>query len=94
MRNIDLVPTLADLLGRRVPTGGTTGAPLRAVTGGARGGSIVTRDFSKVIRSACPRCQRRAANRAPGAVFLTGAQSDRALRLPWAALYRVGSIPS
>jgi Sulfatase len=93
VRNIDLVPTVAGLLGARVGWEHDGRSALTPAARPERTISIVTRDFGGTIRIGLAEMERRrAANRARRArTFLTGEQSDLVLGSPWASVYRVGS---
>ncbi len=95
VRNFDLVPTVAGLLGTHVGWEHDGRSAFGPAARSRRTISIVTRDFGQTIRIGLPEMQhRRAANRARRArTFLTGAQSDLMFGSPWASLYRVGPHP-
>ena len=95
VRNFDLVPTVAGLLGAHVGWEHDGRSAFSPAAQSRRTISIVTRDFRRTIRIGLPEMQRRrAANRARRArTFLTGAQSALMFGSPWASLYRVGSHP-
>jgi hypothetical protein len=92
VRNIDVVPTIADLLGTRIwweHDGHSVYAPASREREEL---VIVTRDLRKEIRIGREELEeRRAANRRRwGRLFGTGAQSQLVFGDPWAAVYRVG----
>ena len=95
MRTLDVVPTIADLLGTRPRWRHDGRSAFAPVTSRRREVALPTRDFSKVIRIGLPELQRRrAANRRRRAELVgTGAESNLLYGSPWAALYRVGSHP-
>ena len=95
MRTLDVVPTIADLLGTRPRWRHDGRSAFAPVTSRRREVALPTRDFSKVIRIGLPEMrQRRAANRRRRAALVgTGAESNLLYGSPWAPLYRVGSHP-
>jgi hypothetical protein len=95
VRNFDLVPTVAGLLGAQVGWKHAGRSAFAPAARSRRTISIVTRDFGRTIRIGLPEMQRRrAANRARRArTFMTGAQSELMFGSPWASLYRVGPHP-
>jgi Sulfatase len=95
VRNIDLVPTVADLLNARVPWSHDGSSAFAPAAGARKAIDMVTRDFGQTIRIGLPEMERRrAANRRRRArTFLTGEQSDLVFGSPWASLYRAGPHP-
>jgi Sulfatase len=92
VRNVDVVPTIGDMLGRSIwwPHDGES---VFSPASKARDELVITtRDFSREIRiGADELAERRAANRARWArLFGTSAYSERAFGDPWASVYRVG----
>jgi hypothetical protein len=92
VRNVDIVPTVADLLGARIRwrhQGRPAAAP---VTRARRRVCLPTRSFSRVLcveRGELIR-RRRAVRVRRARTYGTGAQSRRRFGDPWAAVYRVG----
>jgi len=95
MRTLDVVPTIADLLGTEPRWRHQGRSAFDPVTRRRRQLALPTRDFSKVIRIGLPELrERRAANRRRRAALVgTGAESNLLFGSPWAQLYRVGSHP-
>ncbi len=92
VRTIDILPTIADLLGWRVPWRHDGRSAFAAVTRRRREVSIPTRDFSRTIRiGAAEMERRRRENRLDRArLYGTGVQSSALFGDPWAMLYRTG----
>jgi hypothetical protein len=92
VRNIDVVPTIADVLGLRLWWRNDGYSAFSEVTRARDHVAMTRRDFSRVIsidraglqRLRVERRRRRAAK------FGTGAQSMREFGDPWAAAYRIG----
>ncbi|MBA2630778.1 MAG: sulfatase-like hydrolase/transferase [Thermoleophilaceae bacterium] len=95
VRNMDLVPTLADLLGVRPGWRYDGVSAFSDETRRRRGLSILTRDFKETITVGAARLAReRQAQRLRRArIFETGVESDLLFGSPWAAIYRVGTHP-
>ncbi len=95
VRNVDVVPTLAEFLGARV-WWRHDGLPVSAPESRAREEvAIQTRDYKRVVRiGRAELAARRAANRLRWArLFGTGVQSRLLFGDPWASVYRVGPHP-
>jgi hypothetical protein len=92
VRNIDILPTVADLLGWRVPWRHYGRSAFAPVTRRRSEVAIPTRDFSTVIRiGAADMERRRRQNRLNRALLYgTGLQSRTLFGDPWAMLYRTG----
>jgi hypothetical protein len=95
VRNIDIVPTMADLLDTELDWRHDGRSAFAPATRNRRSVEIPTRDFSSVIRIGLPELERRRrANRLRRArLFETGAESGLLLGSPWLAVYRAGSHP-
>jgi hypothetical protein len=95
VRNIDMLATIADLLGTRVfyPQDGRSGFSREVQA--RRGIEVRTRDFAGVVRIGLPELrERRAALRRERAELLgTGEESALLYGDPWARAYRVGPHP-
>ncbi len=92
VRTIDVVPTIADMLGKTLwwPNDGYS---VYAPASQARDELVMTtRDFKDEVRIGIDELvERRAVNRARWArLFGTSAESERAFGDPWASVYRVG----
>jgi hypothetical protein len=94
-RNIDILATITDLLGKRVSYGQAGRSAFSHEVAERRELAIRTRDFSHVIRIGLPELHaRRAARRRERAELLgTGAESELVYGDPWAQAYRVGPRP-
>jgi hypothetical protein len=92
VRNMDLVPTLADVTGAHVDWRHDGISAFAPATQARRTVRISKRDFSGVVTIGAAELQRRrAAARARWAqLFGTGAQSQLLYGSPWASLYRIG----
>jgi Sulfatase len=92
VRTIDILPTVADLLGWRVPWRHFGRSAFEPVTRGRREVAIPTRDFSRTVRiGAAEMERRRRQNRSRRArLYGTGVQSRALFGDPWAMLYRTG----
>ena len=92
VRNIDILPTIADLLGWRVPWSHDGRSAFDAVTRRRREVAIPTRDFGTVIRVGARELERRRSeNRlARTRLYGTGLESRTILGDPWAMVYRTG----
>jgi hypothetical protein len=92
VRNMDLVPTLADVLDLKVDWRHDGVSAFAPASQARRTVRIVKRDFSEVVQIAGPELQRRraVARRHWARVFGTGAQSELLYGSPWASLYRIG----
>jgi Sulfatase len=90
--NIDIVATVADLLGTTVGYKQDGRSALSETVKRRRGIAISTRDFSRVVRIGLPELQRRRAalRRRWGRLFGTGAESALLYGDPWARAYRIG----
>ena len=90
--NIDIVATIADLLGTSVGYKQDGRSAFSETVKRRRGIALSTRDFSKVVRIRLPGLQRRRAElrRRWGRMFGTGAESALLYGDPWARAYRVG----
>jgi hypothetical protein len=90
--NLDVVATVADLLGKRVFYRQDGRSAFSAAVKRRRGIAVSTRDFSRVVRIGLPELQRRRAlwRRLWGRLFGTGAESSLLYGDPWARAYRVG----
>jgi hypothetical protein len=92
VRNIDVVPTIADMLGTRL-WWRHDGESVFSPASQARDELVMTtRDFRREIRmDRHELLERRAANRRRwGRLFGTGARSERVFGDPWASVYRMG----
>jgi hypothetical protein len=92
VRNIDLVPTIGDMLGRSIWWPHQGDSVFSPASKDRDEIVITTRDFKREIRiGADELAERRAENRARWArLFGTGAHSERAFGDPWASVYRIG----
>jgi hypothetical protein len=95
VRNIDVLPTIADLLEVEVDWAHDGRSAFASSTRARRTVALPTRDFSRTIRIGIGELlERREANRVRRArAFGTGAESQLVLGDPWASLYRAGSHP-
>ncbi len=93
VRNMDLVPTLADVLGARLDWRHDGVSAFAPATRARRTVRIPKRDFSAVVTIGGRELQRRraAARRRWARLFGTGAQSELLYGSPWASVYRIGS---
>jgi Sulfatase len=92
VRNIDLVPTLADLLGIPVPKQADGHSVFAPMSRAREHVTLVRRDFSRVVSiGRGPWLRRREAiRRGRAARFGTGASSERRFGDPWLSAYRIG----
>jgi hypothetical protein len=95
VRTIDILPTVADLLGERLDWRHDGHSAFSAVTRGRSEVRIPTRDFSRVIRIGAGELERRRqeVRLRRARTFGTGLQSALLFGSPWATLYRVGPHP-
>jgi sulfatase-like protein len=95
VRNLDLVATIADLLGTRVFYRQDGRSAFSPAVRARRGLAVRTRDFAHLVRIGLPELlRRRAALRQRWAeLFGTGAESELLYGDPWAQAYRVGPHP-
>jgi Sulfatase len=95
VRNIDVVATIADLLGSSVFYEQDGHSAFSSATRGRREFTIRTRDFAQEVRIGVPEMERRRAlwrNRWAG-LFGTGLESSLLYGDPWAMAYRIGPHP-
>jgi hypothetical protein len=92
VRTVDIVPTIADLIGVRVPWRHDGRSAFSAATRERDEVRIPTRSFDRVIRIDGEELvrRRRAIRVARARTFGTGVQSRRLFGDPWATVYRVG----
>jgi hypothetical protein len=92
VRTVDVVPTIADLIGARVGWRHDGHSAFSAATRRRDELRLPTRDFRRTIRIGREELdrRRRAIRLARARTFGTGAQSSRLFGDPWASLYRVG----
>lgn len=95
VRNMDLVPTLADLLDARVQWKHDGISAFAPASRARRTVHIVKRDFSATVTISGRelRARRAAARRRWARLFGTGAESALLYGSPWASLYRIGPHP-
>jgi hypothetical protein len=95
VRNIDVVATIADLLGGSVFYKQDGHSAFSGVTRARREFRIRTRDFAQEVRIGVPEMQRRRAHwrRRWARLFGTGIQSRTLYGDPWAMAYRIGPHP-
>jgi hypothetical protein len=95
VRTLDVVPTIADVLGTEVYWRHEGYSAFSDVTRGRERVEMPRRDFSRVVSISRddlePARERVRARRT--AKFGTGAQSERAFGDPWASAYRIGPHP-
>jgi Sulfatase len=92
VRTVDLLPTIADVLGVPKPWQADGHSAFAAMTQAREHVSMMRRDFSRLVsigREEWVR-QRAALSRWRARKFGTGAQSERAFGDPWAMAYRIG----
>jgi Sulfatase len=92
IRTVDLLPTIADVLGVRQPWQADGHSAFAAMTQAREHVTMMRRDFSRLVsveREEWLR-QRIALRRWRARKFGTGAQSERAFGDPWAMAYRIG----
>jgi Sulfatase len=90
--NLDIVATIADLLGTTVGYPQDGRSAFSEEVRRRRGIAVSTRDFARVVRIGLPELQRRRAvwRRRWARLFGTGATSSLLYGDPWARAYRVG----
>lgn len=95
VRNIDVVATVADLLGSSVFYKQDGHSAFSAATRARKGFTIRTRDFAHVVRIGLPEMERRRElwRRRWARLFGTGVESEVLYGDPWAMAYRVGPRP-
>jgi hypothetical protein len=95
VRNVDVLPTIADVLGVRVPRQADGHSAFAAMTRAREHVSLVKRDFSRLVSVERDEwLRRRAAQRRENArLFGTGAGSEREYGDPWASAFRIGPRP-
>jgi Sulfatase len=92
VRNIDLVPTLADLLDVPVPKQADGHSAFAPMTRAREHVTLIRRDFGRLVsvgREGWER-SREGLRRWRAAKFGTGASSERSFGDPWEAAYRIG----
>ncbi len=95
VRNVDLLPTIADVLGVAVPSQADGHSAFAAMTRAREHVTLVRRDFSRLVsvdRAEWLR-QRAALSRRRASKFGTGARSERAYGDAWASAFRIGPHP-
>jgi Sulfatase len=95
VRNVDLLPTIADVLGVDVPAQADGHSAFAAITQARQHVTMARRDFTRLVsveRYEWLR-QRAALARRHAGKFGTGAQSKRLFGDPWAAAFRIGPHP-
>jgi sulfatase-like protein len=95
VRNVDLLPTITDVLGVRTPWQADGHSVFAAMTQAREHVSLMRRDFSRLVsvgREEWLR-ERAALSRWRADKFGTGARSKRAFGDPWAMAYRIGPNP-
>jgi hypothetical protein len=92
VRNIDVVPTIADVLGVPVPWRNDGYSAFSEVTRARERVEMPRRDFSRIVSIGREDLEaaREEIRRRRAAKFGTGAESRRAFGDPWAAAYRIG----
>ena len=95
VRTVDLLPTIADVLGVGTPWQADGHSAFAAMTRAREHVSMMRRDFSRLVSMGREEwVQRRAAlSRWRAGKFGTGARSERAFGDPWAMAYRIGPHP-
>ena len=95
LRNIDIVATIADLLGTSVFWKQDGHSAFSAATRARKGFTIRTRDFAQVVRIGSPEMKRRRAlwRQRWARLFGTGIESRVLYGDPWAMAYRIGPRP-
>jgi hypothetical protein len=95
VRNVDVVATIADLLGSSVGYRQDGHSAFSAATRARREFRIHTRDFAQEVRIGLPEMQRRRAlwRQRWARLFGTGIQSRVLYGDPWAMAYRIGPRP-
>jgi hypothetical protein len=92
VRNMDLVPTLADLLGIPVPKQADGHSAFAPMTRAREHVTLIRRDFSRLVSIDGEEWVRRREDvrRRRAAKFGTGASSERSFGDPWLSAYRIG----
>jgi hypothetical protein len=92
VRNIDLVPTVADVLGVPVPKQADGHSAFASMTRAREHVTLIRRDFSRLVSIEVGEWERRReeVRRRRAAKYGTGASSERRFGDPWAAAYRIG----
>jgi Sulfatase len=92
VRTVDLLPTIADVLGVGSPWQADGHSAFAAMTRAREHVSMIRRDFSRLVSVGREEWVRRRAalSRWRAAKFGTGARSERAFGDPWAMAYRIG----
>jgi hypothetical protein len=92
IRNVDLLPTIADVLGVPTPWQADGHSAFAAMTQARRHVTMVRRDFSRRVTIEGRKWvrQRAVLRRWRARKFGTGAESKRAFGDPWAMAYRIG----
>src|ERR687897_263456 len=95
VRNIDIVATIADLLGSSVFYKQDGHSAFSAATRARKEFAIRTRDFAQVVRIGLPEMERRRAlwRQRWARLFGTGIQSQLLYGDPWEMAYRIGPRP-
>lgn len=95
VRSVDIVATIADLLGTRVWWRQQGVSAFSRATRERRAIEVATRDFGRVVRIGLPELERRRSRwrRRWASVFGTGAESRLLYGDPWALAYRIGPHP-
>jgi len=95
VRNIDVVATIADLLGSSAFYKQDGHSAFSAATRARHGFTIRTRDFAQVVRIGLPEMQRRRElwRQRWARLFGTGSASEVLYGDPWAMAYRIGPRP-
>jgi hypothetical protein len=95
VRNVDLLPTIADVLGVAVPRQADGHSAFASMTRAREHVTLVRRDFSRLVSVGREEWVRRRAalSRWRARKFGTGASSERAFGDPWASAYRIGPHP-
>ena len=95
IRTVDIVPTLADLLGVRMRWRAAGRPAAAAATRERAEVCLRARDFSRTLCIEGDELERRrrAVRESRAALFTTGADSRRRYGDPWAAVHRVGTHP-
>jgi hypothetical protein len=95
VRTVDILPTIADLLGERLNWPHDGHSAFSPATRGRGAVRIPTRDFSRVITMGARELERRRreVRLRRARTFGTGATSELLFGSPWAMLYRVGPHP-
>ena len=95
LRNVDIVATIADLLGTSVFWKQDGHSAFSAATRARKEFSISTRDFAQVVRIGLPEMNRRRAlwRQRWARLFGTGIKSQVLYGDPWAMAYRIGPRP-